>query len=170
MEFSLTQDFPAALQRLWHALAQPDYPERKYRALGALDVRIERFDATPQTIEVALERDLPVDRDRLPPWARPFVGRTQTLRHTSRWRRLRDDEAQAELEIAPVGLPVHAHGRGSVNGTSANATRLTLHWQVESSVPVLRDRVERLFADQVRAAMEEDHAFTVHYLQRHAPL
>jgi hypothetical protein len=34
MEFTITQDFPAGLDRLWAVFGRPDYPRRKYRAFG----------------------------------------------------------------------------------------------------------------------------------------
>ncbi len=42
---------------------------------------------------------------------------------------------------------------------------MELTWRVDSSLPLMGARVQRLFAGQVRAALEDDHRFTVHYLQ-----
>jgi hypothetical protein len=39
-----------------------------------------------------------------------------------------------------------------------------LHWQVDAKLPILGDKVERLFADEIRAALDDDHAFTLQYL------
>ena len=46
---------------------------------------------------------------------------------------------------------------------------MTLARQIDSSLPMLGGRVERLFAEQVRAALDEDHCFTLRFLQRTAP-
>jgi hypothetical protein len=43
---------------------------------------------------------------------------------------------------------------------------MNLTWQVKSRVPLIGDRIERLFADQVRTALDADHAFTLQYLQQ----
>ncbi len=61
MEFSTTQDFPAAVARRGR-LRPPEYPQRKYLALGSSTVRLHRFDA-----ECALDRGRPR--------ARPAAGR-----------------------------------------------------------------------------------------------
>jgi hypothetical protein len=42
---------------------------------------------------------------------------------------------------------------------------MELTWQVDS---ILGDRVERQFADQIRAALDDDHTFTLQYLHRTA--
>jgi hypothetical protein len=41
---------------------------------------------------------------------------------------------------------------------------MLLTWRVQSRVPVIGGKVERLFADQVRNALEADHAFTLQNL------
>ena len=164
MEFTLTQDYPAGLDRLWAVFGRVDYPQRKYAALGATAVRVQRFEATARVIEVDLERDVPMPAARIPAWARSLIGARQTLRHRTAWRRTGPAQATAELEISPVGLPVHAQAAGSLVQTQAGATQMRLTWRVRSAVPVLGARVERLFADQIRDALAADHAFTLRYL------
>lgn len=169
MEFTLTQDFPAGLDRLWAAFGQADYPRQKYLALGATAVRLRRCSSTVRTIDIELERDMPIDPSRLPRWARALIGHQQTLRHHTRWQRIGPMKATAELDISPIGLPVHARGLATIVESGPESTRLLLTWRVESSVPVIGDKVERIFSDQVRIALEADHAFTLHYLKANPP-
>lgn len=169
MEFTLEQRFPAGLERLWSVFGQAEYPLRKYLALGARAVRLHRFDVTAQTIEVDLERDVAVDRAQLPAWTRAWVGPTQTLGHRTRWRRTGPRQAEAELEIKPEGLPVLARGRARIVEEAPGSTTLQLTWQVTSNAPLVGAAVARLFAEQVRSALEADHAFTLRYLAEAAP-
>lgn len=166
MEFTTTHDYPAGLERLWSVFGQPAYPRRKYLALGATALRLDRFDVDAQAIEVDLERVIPLAAAGLPAWARPLLGSEQTLRHRTTWRRESPDRIEARLEIVPVGLPVRAQGRGRLVEQPDGTSRMTLSWRVDSSLPVLGVRVERLFADQVRRALEDDHRFTVAALRR----
>lgn len=167
MEFTLSQDFPAALETLWATFGNADYPLRKYRALGATAVRMRRFHADARRIEVELARDAAVQGERLPPWARVLAGGTHTLVHRSVWRRTSPLRASAELDIVPVGLPVHAHAVGSLVDSGHGMTRLVLNWHVVSP---LGERVATLFADQVRAALDDDHVFTLNCLKEAANL
>jgi hypothetical protein len=169
MDFTLTQYFPTGLDRLWVAFGRPEYPQRKYAALGATAFRLQRFDVTAQTIEVELERDVPVDPSRLPPWVRLMFGGKQTLRHHTRWRRVSPTRVTAELDISPISLPVRARGVGTIIETAPGSTRMELDWKVTSLVPMVGGKLERLFADQVRAALDDDHAFTLHYLRQVPP-
>lgn len=165
MEFTLTQDFPAGLASLWGVFGNPEYVQRKYRALGATVVRVQRFHAGAESIEVELERDMAVPRERLPVWARALAGRRQTLTHRSVWRRGGPRQASAELDIVPAGLPVRAHALGSLEDGGQGVTRMVLTWRVDSP---LGERVAKLFAEQVRTALDADHAFTLSYLQQAA--
>jgi hypothetical protein len=42
---------------------------------------------------------------------------------------------------------------------------MELTWQVDS---MLGEKVERHFADQIRAALDDDHTFTLQYLEQAA--
>lgn len=166
MKFTVTQDFPAGLDRLWGTFGRPAYVRQKYLALGATAVRLNEFRSTTQVIEVDLERDVPVDLAQLPAWMRSLIGREQTLQHRTQWRRVNRMQVTAEIDVSPVGLPVRAHGVGRIVETATGATRMELEWRVQSALPVVGARVELLFADQVRAALAEDHQFTLKYLQQ----
>jgi len=165
----VTQDFPADLGGLWAAFGREDYPRQKYLTLGATAVRTGCFSATAQAIDVELERDMPVDPRRLPSWARMLVGSQQTLRHRSAWRRAGPTRATAELHIYPVGLPVQAHGLGTISETSPGTSRMVLIWHIASNLPIIGRKVERLFADLIRTSLDADHAFTLRYLEAHKP-
>lgn len=164
MEFTLTQDFPAGIDRLWAVFGRLDYVRRKYRALGATAVRPRHFEATAQAIDVELERDVPVDPSRLPMWSRPLVGTKQTLRHHTAWRRSGPTQATATLDISPKGLPLHARGLATIVEVSPELTRMQLTWRTKSTLPMFGFLAERLLADQVRSALDADHAFTLQFL------
>jgi hypothetical protein len=112
---------------------------------------------------------VPVDPSGLPPWVRRLVGGNQTLRHRTRWRRVSPTRVAAELEISAVSLPVRARGVGTIIATAPGMTRMKLDWTVSSMVPMVGEKIERLFADQVRTALDNDHAFTLQYLQQTTP-
>jgi hypothetical protein len=61
---------------------------------------------------------------------------------------------------------VRARGVGTIVEIAPELTRMNLTWQVKSIVPVIGDKIERLFADQVRTALDADHAYTLQYLQQ----
>ena len=165
-EFTVAQDFPAGLDRLWSVFGHPQYARQKYLAPGATAVRVDQFRSTAAFIEVELERTIPVDKSQLPAWMRSLVGGAQTLRHHTQWRRTDRMHVAAELDVSPVGLPVRARGVASIIETTHESTRMELDWRVESVLPVVGAKVERLFAEQLRDALGADHAFTLEYLRQ----
>lgn len=165
MKFSLSQDFPAGLDRLWAVFGRPDYPEKKYRSLGSSDIRVLHFRVEAEVIEVELERTTPVAWQAIPVWARAFLSRRQVMRHRTRWQRVSPTWVEAILDIAPVGRRVSAHGTGSIVQLTPERTRMTLRFTVDSAIPVLGAKVARLYARQIREALRADHAFTLRYLE-----
>ncbi len=138
--------------------------------MGADDVRVNRFVSTSQQIEVDLERDIAVDKGTLPIWVRALLRESQTLRHQSLWRRISAIEVVAEIDISLRRLPIHAHGTGTISQVSARGSRMHADWRVFATVPTLGDAAQRLFAEQVRTALDDDYAFTIDYLRGVAPV
>ena len=165
MQFDLTQDFPAGLDRLWATLGRVEYVELKYRALGSTSVRILKFSADARSIEVELDRQARVALDELPLWARIFCARRQTIRHHTRWQRVGPDRIDVELGILALGGLLSARGSGSVVEPSPGRSRMSLHFEVTSTAAALSSRAARLFAQQIRRALRADHAFTLEHLR-----
>lgn len=165
MQFEVTQDFPAGLDELWSALGRTDYVQKKYRWLGSTPLRIRKFTCSATSIEVELDRQAPVAREKLPVWARVFSGEKQAMRHHTRWRRVDRDRVDVDLEIRALGLPVHAQGTGSIIERVPGESRMTLLFDVCSGFGAMSAGVARVFAQQVKHALGADHAFTLGYLQ-----
>jgi predicted RNA methylase len=162
--FRLEQDFPTELARLWAVLGRRDFVEQKYQALGSTALHILKFDASERMIEVELERRVPATPEEMPAWARVLSGVRQTMHHHTRWERVSPTRIDAEVDISPVGKPVRVHGIGTVVELSPDRTRMTLDFNVECNVPAIGPKVARLFADQMKQALREDHRFTLNYL------
>jgi hypothetical protein len=165
MRFKLQQIYPASLDDLWAVFSQPDYPERKYRTLGATGFQLLRFSAGPELIEVELERRTRVPLCQIPGWARGFVASEQTLTHYSQWRRLSTDRAAADLRITLAGAPVSVHGTGAIAELSPGRTRMTLQFEVTCRLPLVGGRVAHLVAGQIRQALDADYDYTLRYLE-----
>ena len=130
MNFSVRQDYPTSLERLWAVFGHADYPEKKYRALGSTGLKIMRFEVTKKLIEVDLERKAQVVAEKIPKMARALIGSEQRMRHHTQWRRVSPMQVDAELDIAPVGISLRAHAYGTVIELTPKQTRMTLKFHV----------------------------------------
>ncbi|MGE5339146.1 MAG: DUF2505 domain-containing protein, partial [Gemmatimonadota bacterium] len=165
LQFDLTQDFPVGLDQLWTALGRADYVEQKYRALGSTSLRMLKFSADAESIEVEFDRQAPVDRKELPVWARVLTGKRQAMHQHTRWRRAGPGRVEAEFDISAPGVPVSARGTGTVVELFPGHARLTMHFDVRSTLAALKFSVARIFAQQLKQALQADHAFTLAYLR-----
>lgn len=158
------QDYPATLDTLWKVFGNPEYPEKKYRALGATQFRMLRSNVTSENIEIELERVTPVTLDKVPEWARKFVKPEQTMRHHTRWKRS-GAQVQSTLSVVPVGVPVTVEGTGRIQQTGTDTTRVTLNFEVSCKIPLVGGKVAQLFAEQLKIALEADYAYTLQHLK-----
>jgi hypothetical protein len=169
MQFDVTQDFPVGLERLWTTLGRADYVEQKYRSLGSTLLRALKFSSDAELIEVEFDRQAPVARDKLPVWARFLSGKQQAVHHHTRWRRAGPARVDAEFDISVLSMPINARGTATVVELSPRHTRMTMHVEVSSSIPALRSTAVQVFAQQVKHALQADHAFTLDYLRGQRP-
>lgn len=164
MDFTVNHTFPAGLDGLWRACAQPDYAQRKYGSLDAAAPQVHAFRVGARTIDVELDRTISVAHHSLPAWTRPFVAPTLRLHQHTHWRRTNRTELAADIRVTLAGLPVRAHATVQVSEITPATTRMSTHWTVKAAVPLMRGVVEHVFAQQLRRSLDADHAFTVAYL------
>lgn len=152
--------YASTVEDLWRACGTRDYVEAKYPAS-----RIRHWVAGKTLIEVELERDVAVDRQRLPAWMRRWVPERQTLRHVSRWQRTGEHSVAVHMRIEPLHLPVRAAAEGELREGAVRSSHMALQWHVSSRVlPWIAHAVEAQFAGELREAMDEDRAITERYI------
>ncbi len=165
VQLTVTQDYPALPAALFAVFGDPAYPPAKYRTLGALSCEVRTHRADDREIHVDLERLVCVDLDALPAIVRKLASAQQTMRHDTRWRR-RGDGATGELAIEVVGKPVRIEGTADIS-PHEGGSRVIFRFEISSSVPLVGDKIARVFAGQVEAALARDHEFTRAWLEEH---
>lgn len=168
MNTVLQQDYPASVDTLWQVFGQPDYPQRKYKAQGITAYAVREFTVSPEKISLDLTRTLSIPADRIPAIVRKFLHPEQTLHYVSHWFRRGPDAADFDLDIIPVGLPVHIKGKGQLRQTGGASTRLTIDFTVTVNVPLIRHKVESMVAAQLEKTFRDDHAFTLRYIEENS--
>lgn len=164
MKADFSQDYPATPERLWQAFGQPDYLHRKYAAQGITAYKLRRFDASPERIDVDLERTLAVPLHRIPHFAQRFVHPEQTLHYLSHWHRNAAGEADFDLEIQAPGLPLQITGKGRLRQVEAGNSRLAIEFDIRVHVPLLGGRIEKALAGFIESSFAKEHEFTLRYL------
>lgn len=111
-----------------------------------------------------MERTLSVPLHRIPHFAQRFVHPEQTLHYLSNWRRNAQGQADFDLEIVAVGLPLHITGKGELRQAGDKASRLAIEFNVKVSVPFIGGKIEKMVASFIEKSFHDDQAFTLQYL------
>lgn len=164
MKAGFSQDYPATPDRLWQVFGQPDYPHRKYKAQHITAYQVRQFDAQPDRISLDVERTLSVSMELIPAFARRLVHPEQTLHYLSHWHRSGPDQADFDVEIVAVGLPVRITGKGELRLVGSDRSRLSIEFDVRVSVPLIGGKIEKMLASFIEKSFHDDHAFTLQYL------
>ncbi|HEX4939143.1 MAG TPA: DUF2505 domain-containing protein [Candidatus Kapabacteria bacterium] len=168
MKISLQQDYPASLSTLWRVFGNPDYPHRKYRALGITGYEIHRFDASADHIDLDMSRVIAIPEDRIPALVQRFLHPEHTLRYVSSWHLRSSTVADFDLSILPHALPVHITAKGSLTEQDAKHSHMSLDFDIKAHVPLLGGKIEKLIGQQLEKSFQSDHAFTLRYLAENA--
>jgi len=164
MKASFQQNYPATVEKLWQVFGDPDYPHKKYHALGITGYAVHQFDVNSKQINLDMTRTLSIPSSRIPAFVQKHLHPEQTLRYVSCWHRTAPDLADFDLEIIPHGLPVHIKAVGTLKQTGTDSCTLSLDCDIKARVPLLGHKIESLIAQQIEKSLHSDHAFTLRYL------
>lgn len=168
MKITLQQHYPASLKTLWQVFGNPEYPHKKYRALGITGYEVHRFDVSEREIDLDMTRTLSIPADRIPGFVQKFLHPEQDLRYISRWRMITETSAAFDLSIVPPGLPVKISATGTLVQKDSDQSTMTLSFDIAAHVPFLGGKIEHLIAQQLEKSFVSDHAFTLRYLADHS--
>lgn len=168
MKITLQQEYPASVKTLWQVFGDPEYPHKKYRALGITGYEVHQFDVTDAQIDLDMTRTLSIPPDRIPALVQKFLHPEQDLRYVSSWRMTSPGSADFELHIIPHGLPVKVVATGTLAERNDQCSTMTLDFDVTANVPLLGSKIESLIAQQLEKSYRSDHAFTLEYLRENA--
>lgn len=168
MKITLQQNYPANVKTLWQVFGDPDYPHKKYRALGITGYEVHQFDVSGDEIALDMTRTLSIPPDRIPALVQKFLHPEQALRYVSSWRMTSPESAVFDLKIIPHGLPVKVVATGNLAQHDSHHSTMTLEFDITANVPFLGGKVESLIAQQLEKSYRSDHAFTLRYLEENA--
>lgn len=168
MKITLQQDYPAGVNTLWQVFGDPEYPHKKYRALGITGYEVHQFDVTGEEIALDMTRTLSIPPDRIPALVQKFLHPEQALRYVSRWRMTSPESATFDLSIIPHGLPVKIAATGTLAQQDGTHSTMTLEFDIAANVPFLGGKIESLIAQQLEKSYRSDHAFTLQYLKENS--
>lgn len=144
-------DFDSAPEDLLAAFTDRDYFRRKYRRLDGGDVEIESCEDDGERFVIAVRRHLP-PAGPLPGFVRKLVGNRIAVTQTDTWHRSRQcGRIDILVHAAPVAVGVDLD-----IGPRDTGSRLSLDYEVDVRVPLLRGRLERFLAEDIVRRTRDD--------------
>lgn len=157
--------FPVAPETLLEVLTSRRYFEARFAMSGVDDFRFDAFDETSEGLLIRVLRELEIRSDKVPSFARRFLGRRYTLTQEFLWTQRRDLPYRARYRFKLGDIPVTVHGEMKItdqNGQAGQQYRV----EVESSMPVIGNKLVQLVGERVDKALESDYRGTLRFLEQ----
>lgn len=130
---------------------QRDYFVRKYERQGAEEIEVRACEDDGDRFSITVYRCLP-PHGPLPGFVKKMVGHQFAIVQTDTWQRSSGDGTiDIEVHAAPVSIHVDMELVASGSGS-----RLALTFDVDVRVPLVRRRLEKFLAEDIRARVRHD--------------
>ncbi|MDN5743884.1 MAG: DUF2505 domain-containing protein [Nocardioidaceae bacterium] len=141
--------YEASLDAVSAMLADPAFREEVCRHQHAVtfSVAVEGEADAPQ---VRIESTQATDR--VPAFAKKFIGETTTIVWSESWSRPR----RAEVSIAIPGKPGEIRGTATLDEVDGVTTE-TVDLQIKVKIPLVAGKIEELLAKLMRSALRAEH-------------
>ena len=141
-----------------HALlTDPAFLERKFGALGATDISVNREDGADGAQRLVIRRRVTVD---LPGFATKFIQPTNTVVQTEEWApATADGRRVCTYTIDVQGVPSRIDGTVTLS-PDGDGTRQDVQAEVKVSIPLVGGKLEKLAVDQGTTLLRGEAEFT----------
>lgn len=165
MKVEHEHEFPVSPETLLQVLTSRRYFEARFAMSGVDDFHFDAFTETDQGLLIRVLRDLEIRSDKVPSFARRFLGQRYTLTQEFLWTERAELPYRAQYRFKLGDIPVTVHGEMKItdqNGQAGQQYRV----EVESSVPVIGRKLVELVGERVDKALESDYRGTLKHLRQ----
>lgn len=169
-DISGSRTFAAPIEKVVAMLRDESYTTTKYEQAGGEQVKIERIDATDDSLTVVSTRVVTVD---LPGFAKKVLKPTNTMRQTDEWTRAADGTWRGTFTVEVQGAPVRMHGTMRLDpvagaGDGGGATTETVDIHIEVKVPLVGGKIaDWVGKDEAKKQLDGELAFNDAWLADH---
>lgn len=157
MKVRIEHDYAADVETVYALISDPGFVERKYVALGGRDVAVDRSDSDDGGCEVVTKRTISVD---LPGFAKKVLTPSQTAIQAEKWGAATSaGERVCTYTVEAQGAPSRIEGVHRLAPTGSGCHH-TIDIDAKITIPLIGGKLEKLAADQGRADIEKQFAYT----------
>lgn len=163
-----TRSYPVSAEQLLSFLTSKEFYVRRYNILEVEDYSFEQCEQTEQGFVVHIERNMPINTERIPSFARRFVGETAELSTRFVWDNQGAAPYVGHYSVAMAGAPVTIEGTVKVSAQTDSSCEQNIDLKIHCSVPIIGKKLAALLAQRVEKVLEDDYQATLRYLREHA--
>lgn len=157
MKVHSSHTYPAAPERVFAVMTDPEVLHRKYEALGHRDVEVVDHVVAAGEVTVRTHRSVPMS---VPGFAKRFLAPMNDVEQRDHWNAPGPDGARTGTwEVTARGVPVSVGGTLRLAPDGRGATVVEIDGEVRSSVPLVGGKLADLVGGDVTRTIEGEEAF-----------
>lgn len=168
MSLVQTRRYPVSAEQLLALLTSKDFYVSRYNIQEVNDYHFEQCEQTEAGFVVQIKRSMAIKTDKIPSFARRFVGDTAELSTTFTWNNQGESPYQGRYNVVMAGAPVTITGDVSIHAGTAHSCEQHVALTISCSVPLVGKKLAALLAQRVEKVLEEDYQATLRYLEENA--
>lgn len=165
MKVEHQHEFPVAPSTLLEVLTSRAYFEARFAMSGVEEFWFDAYEETERGFLIRVLRELEIRSDKVPAFARRFLGQHYTLTQEFLWTHRDEPPYRAEYRFKLGDIPVTVSGEMKITDENGHAGQ-QYRVEVDSSVPVIGRKLVGLVSERVDKALESDYRGTLKYLQQ----
>lgn len=165
MKVERHQDYQLPAQQLLTVLTDRSFFEERHAMSGDIQFRFDAFGEQADGFLIRILRDVDIPMDKVPSFARRFVGNNKTLVQEFLWVERNSLPYRAHYRVAFGKVPVEVHGEVTITEVNGVAHQHVLA-EVKSSVPLVGKKLAAMVGERVDRALDSDYRSTLKYLRQ----
>lgn len=164
MKVVQTRTFPLSAERLLALLTSQEFYISRYNILEVSDYRFKQCEQTDAGFVIEISREIEIKTDRIPAFARRFVGDKAELSTKFVWQTEGEGPYEGRYSVEMAAAPVAISGVAVISALKADTCQQEITLDIKSSLPLVGKKLAALLAERVEKVLEEDYQATLRYL------
>jgi hypothetical protein len=157
MRMNLEHHYDSDVETVYALISDPDFVTRKYEALGAVNVAVDRSDGDDGGCEVVTRRTVTVD---LPGFAKRVMQPSNTAVQTETWAAPDANGARiCTYHVEIQGMPSKVTGTLTLRAAGGGSEQV-VDADVKVSIPLVGGKLEKFAIETGKADIDKQVAFT----------
>lgn len=165
MKVERQQSYSLPAQQLLTVLTDRHFFEQRHAMSGDIQFRFDAFGEQANGFLIRILRDIDIPMDKVPSFARRFIGNNKTLLQEFLWVERQSLPYRAHYRFALGNVPVEVHGEVTITEVDGIAQQHML-MEAKSSVPLIGKKLATMVGERVDKALDSDYRSTLKYLRQ----